>query len=387
VTKLFNLFSIGISRNRIFGLDILRALAIIFVVIHHGNIVYIPKLYHLDKIFQLVDFDGVSIFFVLSGFLIGGILIKIVEKNPPNIKVLFDFWKRRWFRTLPNYYFVLCFLLILIPFNEVAWIENPFKDCFFIKYFFFLQNFKSPMVVFFCESWSLCVEEWFYLIVPFLIFVLIGVFKVVPKRATIMVALFIIFSVTVFRYYKYAHTDILSSNDAEYNIAYVVLTRLDSLMYGLIGAYFYFYYKERWLKNKRLLLVIGIIIFLLQKYLPLIVDFNNFLIYNYVFTFSVTSIGCLLMMPFMSEYRKSDSRWVSVLTYISLISYSMYLINLSPLVYNIIPFLSHWLIKLPFFTAIRYMIYWIFTILGAVIMYKLVELPFMRLRDRFTMKN
>jgi peptidoglycan/LPS O-acetylase OafA/YrhL len=85
--------------KRVFGLDLLRAAAILFVVIDHGNLL-LPDLPR--KIADLFVFDGVAIFFVLSGYLIGGILLDKLESGF-NQHSLLDFWIRRWFRTLPNY--------------------------------------------------------------------------------------------------------------------------------------------------------------------------------------------------------------------------------------------------------------------------------------------
>ena len=105
-----NPFKITISPNRIYGLDILRAAAILFVVLLHGCFITPDRISEKVGIFLL---DGVSIFFVLSRFLIGGILIKILAKEKPNFTTLFGFWKRRWYRTLPNYYLLL-FIHIMI---------------------------------------------------------------------------------------------------------------------------------------------------------------------------------------------------------------------------------------------------------------------------------
>lgn len=66
--NLRKLLRISISPNRIYGLDILRALAILFVVIGHGE--YLMP-YARYKYVNFLVFEGVSIFFVLSGFLIG----------------------------------------------------------------------------------------------------------------------------------------------------------------------------------------------------------------------------------------------------------------------------------------------------------------------------
>ena len=95
---------IYVSNSRVFGLDILRALAILFVVLEHGNLL-LPL--QISSVIHFVIFDGVTLFFVLSGFLIGGILLKTLNKQDHTPKTIFNFWKRRWFRILPNYFLIL----------------------------------------------------------------------------------------------------------------------------------------------------------------------------------------------------------------------------------------------------------------------------------------
>lgn len=132
------------SHGRIFGLDILRACAIMFVVIGHGHIL-IPEQYR-DLVKEIFHYDGVSIFFVLSGFLIGGILIKTLEKERLSKKVLLNFWVRRWFRTLPNYYLILTILLILnLLFTE----GFKFTWSFPLNFYTFTQNlyFVFPRIM------------------------------------------------------------------------------------------------------------------------------------------------------------------------------------------------------------------------------------------------
>ncbi len=80
-----NFLKIDLNPKRIYGLDILRALAILFVVVGHGKYLLPQELRFYSKILAL---DGVSIFFVLSGFLIGGILIRLFEENHINKKLL-----------------------------------------------------------------------------------------------------------------------------------------------------------------------------------------------------------------------------------------------------------------------------------------------------------
>ena len=155
--SLLNFFKIDIPKNRIFGLDLLRAIAILLVLFVHSKH-FLPKnIAHFLNKYILID--GVGLFFVLSGFLIGGIFIKDFEKDI-SFKSLLNFWKRRWYRTLPNYFLILSSLLLLsIP-------EIDFAN---FKYFIFLQNLYSPISPFFTESWSLSIEEWFYLTAPLLI--------------------------------------------------------------------------------------------------------------------------------------------------------------------------------------------------------------------------
>jgi peptidoglycan/LPS O-acetylase OafA/YrhL len=96
--------------NRIFGLDLLRFIAIFMVLVGH-SMMFVPE--SIKKVCYRFMLDGVGIFFVLSGFLIGGILIRILnKKNAVTFANLVDFWKRRWMRTLPAYLVVLLFLLI-----------------------------------------------------------------------------------------------------------------------------------------------------------------------------------------------------------------------------------------------------------------------------------
>jgi peptidoglycan/LPS O-acetylase OafA/YrhL len=90
---------------RIYGLDILRSMAILFVVYYHGYVL-ISNIGSEDLLVNWVP-DGVTIFFVLSGFLIGGIFIRTLQQPFFSFKSLLNFWIKRWFRTLPNYYLVL----------------------------------------------------------------------------------------------------------------------------------------------------------------------------------------------------------------------------------------------------------------------------------------
>lgn len=130
--------------KRVYGLDVLRAIAIFLVVLGHGNINVAGDLFENIPTIPLID--GVELFFVLSGFLIGSILIKIITKEQGlSAKSLTNFWKRRWFRTLPNYFLILLVNYLFVRFGVI----NGELDAFNWKFFFFLHNFYEGFQGFF----------------------------------------------------------------------------------------------------------------------------------------------------------------------------------------------------------------------------------------------
>lgn len=230
MNKIIQLFTLNEDySNRIFGLDLLRFFAIFFVMHDHGSR-FVPKAF-LDY-YNFIRYDGVGVFFVLSGFLIGGILLKQLDKYKFNLNFLFDFWIRRWMRTLPNYFLFLVSLLILYSF-----IYNDFEISSHLNYFIFFQNIYSGKLDFFGESWSLAVEEWFYLSLPILMLTL----GLIIKSQKIILFISIILILIVCNYFRYCL--FMSNNDYE-DINHSVLGRLDSIIYGVLGAYLCKNYKQ-----------------------------------------------------------------------------------------------------------------------------------------------
>ena len=375
MNKIFLIFKIDIDENRIFGLDILRALAILFVVIGHGAYLLPEKLRPINDSFI---FDGVSIFFVLSGFLIGGILIKLIEKNGFNLKILKDFWIRRWFRTLPNYFLTL---MILCSLHLIF--DHGFSFSSIGNYFIFSQNlFYEHPSWFFPEAWSLSVEEWFYLLFPIIILLIFSINNSYQK-SIFYAAIAVIFFITAFRYYRFSTIPINSVNEWDLIFRKQVITRLDSLMFGVIGAYIYYYYTSIWQKYKVQFLIIGIILLVALKFiLPDFVQIND--AYSCVFSFTILSIATVLLLPYLSNLKSGKGFLYKAVTYISLISYSMYLLNLS--------IVQKWILnKIPWseFTDNDYIIilskyssYWLLVIGLSILTYKYFEIPMTALREK-----
>ncbi|MEQ1587018.1 MAG: acyltransferase [Cyclobacteriaceae bacterium] len=376
---MIGVFKIYNSGERVYGLDILRAIAILFVVLEH-SIPYVKGA--LPQGLKIPIFDGVSFFFVLSGFLIGGILLKTIDKNGASFKTLQNFWIRRWYRTLPAYFLVLIILILIsIPSKKLVGIS-------LIEYFLFVQNFNSPHPNFFVEAWSLSIEEWFYLITPSFIIFLMNVLKISARKIILFTALFFILLITLIRIYKLNTIDIHSLLTWDSLIKKQVVTRLDSLMYGVLGAYVSYYFKDLWTRKKELLFFMGISLIVFHKLSFTLMDqfkigFDN--LYHSVFSFHIISLGTLLVLPFLSQLKSGTGTLYKFTTHISLVSYSMYLVNLSlihyylmPVVFSFIPVDDRIVGSL-----IQFFTYWGLNLMISTLMYKFFEVPVMNLRDRF----
>ncbi len=357
--------------NRVFGLDLMRSLAIIFVVMGHASM-----LEKIDTNFPWIRLiNGVELFFVLSGFLIGGILIKTFKKNNSfGIKVISNFWIRRWFRTLPNYYLILILNIIVVYFGII---KEDFSQ-FNWKFFFFLQNFSGPFTGFFWESWSLSIEEWFYLLFP----IILGIFYFILKgykinKKSIFLYAIIIFLLIPFllRFFKASKFNV-DQFWLGVKIFKVVIYRLDGIALGLLAAFIKYWFPNSWIKSRNFSFILGLVIsytILYTTWLP-----NDFS--TKVFQIFFQSIGCFLLLPKFDSIKKAPLIITKIFTHISLISYSMYLINLA-LVSEIMR--DHFPPRGVHTAWALYVIYWTVVIVFSTLIYKYYEKPIMDLRDKW----
>lgn len=157
------------KRRYMTGLDGLRALSVIAVV-----------LYHMSVPWATGGFLGVTVFFVLSGYLITDILIADWKKEG---SIDFKrFWIRRARRLLPAVYGMLFFVLAWVTiFNKtlLATLRDDLLAAlfYFSNWWFIIQdvsyfeNFEAPSLV--THFWSLAIEEQFYILWPIIMFVLL----------------------------------------------------------------------------------------------------------------------------------------------------------------------------------------------------------------------
>lgn len=177
-------------------IDGLRALAVMSVIFFHAG-------FNLFK----GGYVGVDVFFVISGFLITSIILNEVENN--NFSIL-NFYERRARRILPALFFVM---IISIP---VAWLVLQAKDLesffkslnaiptftanvFFWKdvdYFATASELK-PLI----HTWSLAVEEQYYIIFPFIFLVLGKIHKVNKKKIILILLLCLAISSLIYSHF------------------------------------------------------------------------------------------------------------------------------------------------------------------------------------------
>lgn len=375
------LLQITINTKRIYGLDILRAIAILFVLIFHSNMM-LP--HRIKSIINPMIPDGVTIFFVLSGYLIGGILIKMFEKESPNRHLLMTFWLRRWFRTLPNYFLIL---IVLVLYEYLTKEGFSFRQV--DRYFIFSQNLWTPHPSFFPEAWSLSVEEWFYLITPIVILILIKLLKFRPKTAILATAIGVILVVIMIRFNRYNQLQISSIYQWELHFRKVVITRLDSLMIGVMAGYLAYYYKRVWLAKKEILFFLGVLLFIVGKIMVIYGSGVFVSIYQCVFSFNLDSLATFFLIPYLSTLQNGKGFIYKGLTYTSLISYSLYLVHFSIVQKIILPMIP-WkevINDTAIIVGVKYLCFWIFTFLLSILIYKYFEKPIMNLRDHKKFKH
>jgi peptidoglycan/LPS O-acetylase OafA/YrhL len=197
-------------------LDGLRAFAILPVLLTHSWPDY-PSLTWLGKLGP-AGWIGVDLFFVLSGFLITGILID--AKGSENY--FRNFYIRRGLRIWPLYFAILFYMFLIVP-HIASWGAEQFDSQHFAWYYYvvYVQNFlygthgPFPLAV----TWSLAIEEHFYLVWPLVVF-----FAKREHLAKILVGFIAV--VTIGRYFGMYH----------FANAHNSFFRMDEMAYGALIA-------------------------------------------------------------------------------------------------------------------------------------------------------
>jgi peptidoglycan/LPS O-acetylase OafA/YrhL len=283
------------------SIDFLRGVSILLVFLHHiVNEFHIP-IPLFGKLISL-GFLGVDLFFVLSGFLITGILLPSLNIQTIKIK---NFYLNRAFKILPQYYImVLTGLIFNFLFNNEKIKEQGFIYVGGGGNIIFLQNYiyEIPIVA---HTWSLAIEEHFYLIWPILLSSILALSNrmknLVESRYKIFTFIIII-GIVICNLLRFLYLDITEITDNNVINFQKTHFRFDGLLYGaLIKLNENFIIKKlnRRSYSRIMILVILIGLFYLYFY------FNPYNFYSYTLSsivFGLILIFCITKNNLFSKF-------------------------------------------------------------------------------------
>ncbi|MFK7951507.1 MAG: acyltransferase family protein [Ekhidna sp.] len=344
------------------GLDVLRGLAIILVLFRHSDL--------SNNILKDFGWLGVDLFFVLSGFLISNLLFTEYRKNGEfEIK---QFLIKRGFKIFPPFYFfIFITLLYHLFFKQDSTIEYQKL----LSELLYLQSYISGIWL---HTWTLAVEEHFYLLFSVILF--FSTRKHLLEKKIIVIGTLIslmIVSLTLRFHISYPHR-----NDDFFGFTQTHL-RSDGILIGILISYLL-----NFIKTTHLLLQ--------RKWIPFCISivliapgfyFKGGGFFMNTIGLTLTNIGfsilVLLVLDIDNFVRTSlptlAKRGLNFLSFIGINSYSIYLWHLnSKSVTNLL---------FTFDPSLNTLIYITISIISGVIMSYLIEKPSIIIRNRFLQRN
>ncbi|HMR05542.1 MAG TPA: acyltransferase [Polyangiaceae bacterium] len=324
--------------NRFPALHGMRVLAIVSVVQFHVTWVFAgEQAIPLDRDFvrsSLALFFGMDLFFFLSGFLIGSILLHTLSTS--GIRGLWRFYLRRIFRTFPAYWVVLTLLVLLFPLSPDQRQHLLFEYIYATN----LMPLHRDQVVMFW-GWSLALEEQFYLLVPFLFY---GLRALRKDRYRIALLAALCGLALAHRLYLFFNQGPWTDYTLYDRLYFRPDTRFDALLYGIILAIIEFRHAEavaRWLKDpfhRALLLVpsLGILWVLLE---PTLFGIEYLQLVRVFAWGTLPSLMYLAWVPLLLHSDGALQRWLGrgYFRYIGTLGYGVYLLHIPILDHLVVP--------------------------------------------------
>ena len=355
------------NRERQPGLDLLRALAIVVVVIYHAGIMGFP----LPGRIHRFGWIGVDLFFVLSGYLIGGQLLAPLARGR-HIN-LGRFFARRALRILPAYLVILA-IYIFLPW----WREYPEMTPWW-KFIISVQNIGLHGGTAFSHAWSLAVEDQFYLLLP-----LILLFVNRWRRAAVIIPCVIVLggiALRTFLAWQNPATDSgVSFRGFQTWIYYPTWTRLDPLVFG-VGLAAVEKFRPRWwngLMNSAIWLWLPGLALIV--YALFIGEGEYLTITASVWQFPLIALGmATLLVSALSPRLPFRRIAIPGAAFIASIAYSAYLVQ-KLVIHFIAQFCASHNISPTSVPALIGVEVWVYV--AGFILFLLIERPFLRLRHR-----
>lgn len=347
------------------GLNGLRALAVLNVIFFHWGLPPFANHESFEKFVPNGNF-GVNVFFVLSGFLITGLLLiektRLTDSYHSTQKIILRFYARRFLRIFPIYYLTL----FALYFSSLP----GFRSNFFY-YLTYTENFnvlRKQSWDSFSHTWSLAVEEQFYLVWPFVIIL-------VRKTRLVPVILFFILLGPAFSIFQ---TCVLKPG---LNAFILAPSCFDSFSIGALLAYYYT--ENNWgimSKCIKWLLPLSLLLFFYWMFAPMGGHFQ------FLKRFFQSIIACGFILFCLSP---SHKKWRAVLldngvlNWLGLVSYGLYLYH-----YALPWFYGKAKENLNFSFGkydglIDYFLMFVLLLLVCALSYYFIEKPILRYKKRF----
>jgi peptidoglycan/LPS O-acetylase OafA/YrhL len=369
---------------RLMQLDVLRALAVLLVIFRHygphprageGTWGYILDTPHR------CGWMGVDLFFVLSGFLVSGLLFREYKRDQ-GIRAG-RFLIRRGLKIYPAFY-VFLFVTVAVVLcgigGATALGEGRLSIRSTLAEALFIQNYGFGIWE---HTWSLAIEEHFYIGLALLFLLLIGLrkpdpFGRLPWYFVAIAGFCLLFRIVTNLACPYDPSDRRTSLHV---LMYPTHLRVDALFFGVLLAYYYHFQPERLAFSRRgkLLILVGSLLLIAPG---VVLEQGHFFILTVGLTGLYLGFGGILLLALTCKVPSHKYlNWLLLATaYIGLHSYSIYLWHVAVKIQG-----RHWMERyLPWDVG-----YWggLALIIGAsfaagIVLAKLIEMPVLALRDR-----
>jgi peptidoglycan/LPS O-acetylase OafA/YrhL len=355
-----------------FALDVLRGVAVTLVLLRHMPIKPQAGEHVTDFFFEL-GWTGVDLFFVLSGFLISGLLFAEASRN--GAIDFRRFWLRRGLKIWPAYYLAYgVFAIATLVGNH--FLHKPMPRIGELSNLVFIQNY-FPLDDRWPHSWSLAIEEHFYLLLPLL---LIALLRLGQLRRLPIIAAGLCVAILVARCVAAATTDYTWED-----FYYPTHFRADSLLVGVLVGYAHHYHPallRRLARAWPLLVGAAVGALLLAYFVPL----ENGSAFPYTFGFTLLAIGFAGAVIVVAVHPDAGRRNPAArgLAWMGVYSYTIYLVH--SVVWRF-PGVDHAVTKLRAHTIdsawVNRIGFWIASIVGGYVLSRLVERPVLALRAKW----
>lgn len=348
--------------RRLQEIDFLRGIAVILVLFRHHHF--------FDPLYK-AGWMGVDLFFVLSGFLVSGLLFK-QYLNDQKVHVG-NFLIRRGFKIYPLFYLMIgATILFKLMFGKTIDRYDLISELLFV------QNYLGSM---WNHTWSLAIEEHFYIGLSLFIFIMVRYKLLENIKLFVSVCLFFFVGCLALRIYNH-----MSYDYKDLTHSFPTHLRIDSLLFGVFLSYFYHFRKaisETFFRKNKMVLGIVALLFLVP---PFFYGLGEFFMNTFGLSLLYVGFGIILMLFLVNNNTVEklnkilNKHFVRQISNIGYYSYSIYLFHMFVAVIFIRD-LEKFGLNLD--NRISFVLYFIISVFAGIIISKLTEQPVLKFRDKY----